>query len=166
MEVPLHILTLLFTVILSLGMETETPDDFLEILSSSSAEVWVEHQAEKNQDLTINPDTIVSVVSSFNSLSVNPGNSILEDIDSGYRLIYPESHWTWRLDGGRIGSVKDTTIIEWKPGGYMWVTVPFFTQEGASLGRRQSLCMGATLTGFIIVLGVVVLWSVKRKYGS
>lgn len=166
MEVPLQILTLLFTVILSLGMETDTPEDFLETLSSSNADVWIEHQAEKNEDLTISSDTIVSVVSSFNSLSVNPGNSILEDINGGYRLIYPESHWTWRLDGGRIGSIKDTTIIEWKPGGYMWVVVPFFTQEGASLGRGQSLCMGATLTAFIIVLGVVVLWYIKRRYSS
>lgn len=166
MEALLQIITLLFTTILSLGMITDTPDDFLEALSVSNAEEWIEHQAEKNQDLTIHSDTIVSVISAFNSLSITPGNSNLEDIEGGYRLIYPTSHWTWRLDGGRIGSVKDTTIIEWKPGGYTWVTVPFFTKEGASLGRGESLCMGATLTVFILLLGVIALWYIKRKYGS
>ena len=103
-------------------------------------------------------------IESLRSLSVEPGERILEDIEDGYRVIFPESRWTWRMEGGRIGSVRGESVVEWRPGGYNWTAIPVFSEEGASIGRKESLCMGATMMAAIGLVGVIAIWYAKRRY--
>ncbi len=161
----MSLVILLYALIISSGMDTETPDAFLDILAASDAEIWVEHQFSGNSQTEIHPDSIRSVIGPKRNLSVEPGEKILEDVEGGYRVIFPLSRWTWRMDGGRIGSVSGESIIEWHPGGYTWVTIPLMMDEGASIGRKESLCMGITITASIALIGIIAVWYAKRRYG-
>ncbi len=154
----------LCVAVASTGVQADTPEEFLTTLASSPAAIWVECQLPG--DNTIHPDTITGIINSRTSLSVDPGDRTLEDIESGYRVVFPESRWTWRMDGGRIGSVRGQSVLEWHPGGYSWVVIPVFIDEGASIGRRESLCMGVTVMLAIGVIGVLAIWYAKRRYGS
>jgi hypothetical protein len=164
MEVNLTLILVLCVAITSVGIDTDTPEEFLTTLASSPAELWIECQLPG--DNTVDPDTVAAIIGSRRNLSVDPGERILEDTEGGYTVVFPESRWTWRMDGGRIGSVRGQSVIEWHPGGYRWVTVPVFIDEGASIGRRESLCMGATVMLGIGVIGVLAIWYAKRRYGS
>lgn len=155
----------LYALLISSGMDTETPDEFLQILASSNVETWIEHQFTGNSHDGILPDSITSIIGSKRSLSVEPGEKILEDVEGGYRVIYPLTRWTWRMDGGRIGSVCGESIIEWHPGGYTWVVIPFMVDEGTSIGRKESICMGITITASIALIGIIAVWYAKRRYG-
>ncbi len=150
-------------ILISTGMDVETPEEFLTNLSSSHADQWIEFQYPTEN--AIHPDTVKSIIGSLRSLSVEPGERILEDIEGGYRVTFPESRWTWRKDGGRIGSVRGESVVEWRPGGYSWTAIPVFTEEGASIGRRESLCMGVTMMAAIGIVGVIAIWCAKRRYG-
>ena len=156
---------MLCALIISSGMDTETPDAFLVVLASSDAETWIEHQFSSNSESEIHPDSIRSIIGEKRNLSVELGEKILEDVEGGYRVIFPLSRWTWRMDGGRIGSVSGESIIEWHPGGYTWVSIPFMIDEGTSIGRKETLCMGITITALIALIGIVAVWYAKRRYG-
>ncbi len=143
-------------------MDVETPEEFLVTLASCNAEQWIEHQCTGTD--AIHPDTITAVIESLTSLSVDPGERVLEDVEGGYRVVFPESRWTWRMSEGRIGSVSGESVVEWRPGGYRWVTLPILTEEGASIGRRESLCMGATVMMAIGIVGIIAIWYAKRRY--
>jgi len=164
MEVNLSLIVALCVAVISTGIDTDTPEEFLTTLASSPAEIWIESQLPG--DNTIHPDTVTAVIGSRIDLSVDPGGRVLEDVEGGYRVLFPESRWTWRMDGGRIGSVRGQSVIEWHPGGYSWVAVPVFTEQGASIGRRESLCMGVTAMLAIGVIGILAIWYAKRRYGS
>ncbi len=164
MEVNLSLIVALCVAVISTGIDTDTPEEFLTTLASSPAEIWIESQLPG--DNTIHPDTVTAVIGSRIDLSVDPGGRVLEDVEGGYRVLFPESRWTWRMDGGRIGSVRGQSVIEWHPGGYSWVAVPVFTEQGASIGRRESLCMGVTVMLAIGVIGTLAIWYAKRRYGS
>lgn len=153
----------LFSIVISAGIDTETPEEFLHILADSDAELWVEHQSTSGSH--IESDTILTIIRQIRNLSVEPGPRELEDIEGGYQVIFPESRWTWRLDGGRIGSVTGQAIVEWHPGGYTWVTVPVISEEAATIGRKESLCMGATIMLAIGFVGIIAIWYAKKKYG-
>jgi len=160
----LSLIVALCVAVISTGIDTDTPEEFLTTLASSPAEIWIESQLPG--DNTIHPDTVTAVIGSRIDLSVDPGGRVLEDVEGGYRVLFPESRWTWRMDGGRIGSVRGQSVIEWHPGGYSWVAVPVFTEQGASIGRRESLCMGVTAMLAIGVIGILAIWYAKRRYGS
>ncbi len=160
----MSLIFLLYSLIVPMAMNTETPDEFLEILASSDAEIWVEHQLTGNSPEEIQADSIRSVLELKRSLSVDSGERILQDVEGGYRVIFPETRWTWRMDGGRIGSVSGETIIEWHPGGYSWVTVPLMKDEGKVIGRKESVCMGVTITATIFFIGIIAVWYAKRRY--
>ncbi|MEA3267163.1 MAG: hypothetical protein U9P42_09525 [Candidatus Fermentibacteria bacterium] len=153
----------LSVLIISAGMDVETPEEFLATLSSSNADQWIEFQYPAEN--SIHPDTVKIRIESLRSLSVDPGERILEDIEGGYRVVFPESRWTWRMDGGRIGSVRGESVVEWHPGGYSWTAIPVFSEDGVSMGRRESLCMGATMMAAIGVIGIFAVWYAKRRYG-
>jgi len=159
----MSLIHILYIMVISIGMDVETPEEFLLTLASSNAEQWIEHQCTGAD--AMHPDTITAVIESFTSLSVNPGERILEDVEGGYRVIFPESRWTWRMSGGKIGSVRGESIVEWRPGGYSWAILPVLTEEGASIGRKESLCMGATVMMAIGVVGIIAVWYAKRRYG-
>lgn len=159
----MSLILILYVMLISSGMDTDTPEEFLVNLSSCNAEQWVEFQYHGEN--TVPADTVKAIIESLRNLSVNPGEKILEDIEGGYRVIFPESKWTWRMDGGRIGSVRGESVIEWHLGGYSWVTLPIFTEEGASIGRKESLCMGVTITAAIVLIGIIAVWYAKRRYG-
>jgi hypothetical protein len=144
-------------------MDAETPEEFLINLASCPAEQWIEYQLQT--DSSLSSDTVKALVESFRELSVEPGDRILEDMEGGYRVVFPESRWTWRMDGGRIGSVGGQSVIEWHPSGYSWVSLPVLTEKGASIGRRESLCMGVTIMLAIGVMGIIAVWYAKRRYG-
>ncbi|MCK5785981.1 MAG: hypothetical protein KAH54_05425 [Candidatus Sabulitectum sp.] len=158
----MSLVLVLYAVLISRGMEAETPAEFLVNLSSCSADLWIEYQHRSDQ--MVDPDTVRAIVNSSHSLSVDPGERILEDVEGGYRVIFPESRWTWRMDGGRIGSVRGESVIEWRLGGYSWVILPIFTEEAASIGRRESLCMGVTIMLAIGVFTIIIIWYAKRRY--
>ena len=158
------LILVLCVAVTSAGIDADTPEEFLTTLASSPAEIWIESQLPG--DNTIHPDTVTAVIGSRIDLSVDPGGRVLEDVEGGYRVLFPESRWTWRMDGGRIGSVRGQSVIEWHPGGYSWVAVPVFTEQGASIGRRESLCMGVTAMLAIGVIGILAIWYAKRRYGS
>ncbi|OPX28039.1 MAG: hypothetical protein B1H09_08480 [Gemmatimonadaceae bacterium 4484_173] len=160
----MSLIVALCVAVISTGIDTDTPEEFLTTLASSPAEIWIESQLPG--DNTIHPDTVTAVIGSRIDLSVDPGGRVLEDVEGGYRVLFPESRWTWRMDGGRIGSVRGQSVIEWHPGGYSWVAVPVFTEQGASIGRRESLCMGVTAMLAIGVIGILAIWYAKRRYGS
>jgi len=164
MEVNLSLIITLCVAVASAGVQADTPEEFLATLAVSPAEIWIECQLPG--DNTIHPDSVTSLIGSRRSLSVDPGDRILEDVEGGYRVLFPESRWTWRMDGGRIGSVRGQSVIEWHPGGYSWVVIPVFIDEGASIGRRESLCMGVTVMLGVGVTGVLAIWYAKRRYGS
>ncbi len=150
-------------MLISTGMDVETPEEFLATLSSCSADQWIEYQYLSEN--AIHPDTVKARIESLRSLSIEPGERILEDIEGGYKVTFPESRWTWRMDGGRIGSVRGESVVEWHPGGYSWAAIPIFSDEGASIGRKESLCMGATMMAVIAVIGILAVWYAKRRYG-
>lgn len=160
----MSLIILLFALIGSSGMDVDTPEEFLETLAGSDAELWIEHQYAGNDTEKIHPDTIRTAIVSLTSLSVEPGERLLQDVDGGYRVIFPESRWTWRMAGGRIGSVQGESVLEWRPGGYSWVALPILTEEGASIGRRESLCLGATITLAVGLVGIISVWYAKRRY--
>ncbi len=160
----MSLVILLYSLTVCSAMDTETPDDFLEILASSDAEIWIEHQLMGNSQAEIHPDSIKSVLESKRSLSVESGERILQDVEGGYKVVFPESRWIWRMDGGRIGSVTGETVIEWHPGGYSWVTVPLMIDEGKVIGRKESMCMGVTITAAIFLIGIIAVWYAKRRY--
>jgi len=143
--------------------EAETPDQFLRVLASASVEEWLQTASVENNPFT--PDSVEQRIGSLQHLSVEPGQATLEDCEGGYRAIFSESRWTWRLPGGEIGSVTGTSIIEWHPGGYRWVTLPVLTEEGAVLGFRESVCMGVTAMGVVMLVAVLALWYAKRRFG-
>lgn len=164
-EVFLSLIFILYAMVISTGMDAATPEEFLVNLSSYDADRWIEFQYRSNDNDTVHPDTIVAIIGSLRNLSVNPGERILENIEGGYRVIFPESRWTWRMDGGRIGSVRGESVVEWRPGGYSWVTLPVLTEEGVSMGRKESLCMSATIMLAIGAAGIIAIWYAKRRYG-
>jgi hypothetical protein len=164
MEVNLTLILVLCVAVTSAGIDADTPEEFLAALAVSPAELWIECQI--SGDNTIDPDTVTAIIGARRNLSVDPGGRVLEDVEGGYRVVFPESRWTWRMDGGRIGSVRGQSVIEWHPGGYSWVAVPVFTEQGASIGRRESLCMGVTVMLAIGVIGTLAIWYAKRRYGS
>gem|GEM_PF-1916357 len=145
------------------AMEADTPEEFLHKLSSGTASQWVECQSEDED--AINPDTVEAVIATMTSLSVEPGDRLLEDMEGGYRAVFPESRWTWCLPGGRIGSVTGTSVVEWRPAGYSWVTVPLFTERATTLGSKEQLCLGVTTMSAIGLVAIVAIWFAKRKYG-
>ncbi len=158
------IFTLLFCAFaVSSLTESDTPDIFLEALASASADEWVEFMAYEGN--TFDPDSVVFTIESFQDLSVDPGERVLEDFDGGYRTLFPESRWTWRLPGGRIGSVTGMSVVEWRPGGYRWVTVPVLTEKGAEVGPREKLCMGVTAMAAVLLVTVIGIWYAKRRFG-
>lgn len=161
----MSILYLLCTVVISSVMNTDNPEDFLHFLSSGSAEQWIEYQYSSDGYQTIHQDSIRNSIESFDTLYVQPGERLIEDVIGGYKVIFPASHWSWRTNDGRIGSVTGESVIEWHPGGYSWVTVPVLTEKGASIGREESLCMGVTITAAIALVGVICIWYAKRRYG-
>ena len=161
----MSLLVLLYTLLVSYGMDVETPEEFLEVLSSGTADQWVDHQCGGDDHQQIPPDSIRALVGTLEDLSVEPGEMELEDVEGGYRAVFQESRWTWRIAGGRIGSVRGVSVVEWRPGGYTWVTLPVFTEERASIGRKESLCMGATITAAIGLIGSIAVWYAKRRYG-
>ncbi len=161
----MSLMIVLLALIVSSGMDVETPEEFLEILAESDAELWIEYQCTDNETDELHRDSIRSTIVSLTSLSVEPGDRLLEDVDGGYRVIFPESRWTWRMAGGRIGSVRGESVLEWRPGGYSWVTLPILTEEGTSIGRKESLCLGGTLTLAIGLVGIIAVWYAKRRYG-
>lgn len=144
-------------------MGSDTPTLFLEALAGASSEEWVESMVLR--DTGMEPESIRTVIDGMDQLSVEPGERILEDLEGGYRAVFPESRWTWRLPGGRIGSVTGESVVEWRPGGYRWATVPLFTEEAAEIGTRERLCMGAVAMMAVLLVTVFVIWYVKRKYG-
>ena len=160
----MSLIVLLYSLILPSAMNTETPDEFLEILASGDAEIWVEHQLTDNPSTMIPPDSIRSVLELKRNLSVDSGERILQDVEGGYRVIFPETRWTWRMDGGRIGSISGETVIEWHPGGYSWVAVPLMKDEGKVIGPKESLCIGVTITGAVLFVGMIGVWYAKRRY--
>jgi hypothetical protein len=111
------------------------------------------------------PDSVAAAVSAFQELSVETGSRELTDFDGGYRAVFSESRWTWRLPGGRIGSITGESVVEWRPGGYRWVTVPVFQGGGAEVGPRETLCMGATAMGAVMLVAIVAVWYAKRRFG-
>lgn len=143
-------------------MDADTPELFLAALATASPEEWV--QSMVLMESTLSEDSIRDTVNSFLSLSVEPGIRILEDFDGGYRAVFSESRWTWRLPEGRIGSVVGESVVEWRPGGYRWQTVPVFTEKGSTVGPKESLCVGVMATGAVILVGIVAVWYAKRRY--
>ncbi len=111
------------------------------------------------------PDSVTAVIGAFQELSVEPGPRELTDFDGGYRAIFSESRWTWRLPRGRIGSVTGESVVEWRPGGYRWVTVPLFQGGGAEVGPRETLCMGVIAMGAVMLVTIVAVWYAKRRFG-
>lgn len=157
------LLTLLWICIGSPLTESDTPRLFLETLASAPPSEWVESMAYGTNSL--NPDSVTRQIESYQELSVDPGDRVLEDFDGGYRAIFNTSRWTWRLPGGRIGSVAGTSVVEWRPGGYRWVTVPLFTEKGAEVGTREKLCMGVIAMVSVMLVLVFAIWYAKRRYG-
>lgn len=161
----MSLIIMFFALIVSSGMDVETPEEFLVILAESDAELWIEHQYAGNNTEELHPDSIRAAMGSLTSLSVEPGERLLVDVDGGYRVIFPESRWTWRMEGGRIGSVQGESVLEWRPGGYSWAALPILTEEGASIGRKESLCLGGTITLAVGLVGIIAIWYAKRRYG-
>ena len=158
------IFTLLFcTFTVSSLMESDSPDLFLEALASASADEWVESMA--SGDNTFDPDSVVIAIEALQDLSVDPGERVLEDFEGGYHAVFSESKWTWRLPGGRIGSVTGLSVVEWRPGGYRWVTVPVLTEKGAEVGPREKLCMGVVSMAAVLLVTVFGVWYAKRRFG-
>ena len=143
-------------------MESDTPNLFLEALASASAEEWVASMALEGN--SFDPDSVTGRIEAFQQLSVDPGARVLEDFEGGYRAVFSESRWTWRLPGGRIGSVTGQSVVEWRPGGYRWVTVPVFTEKGAEVGTREKLCMGAVSMAAVLLVSAFAVWYAKRRY--
>ncbi len=154
-------LAMMFTQMESV-MDADTPDLFLEALASASAEEWIESMVLTEDSLS--EDSIRVTIVSFQELSVEPGIRILEDFDGGYRAVFSESRWTWRLPQGRIGSVTGESVVEWRPGGYRWATVPLFTEKGTTVGPKETLCLGVIAMSAVILVGIVAIWYVKRRY--
>jgi hypothetical protein len=153
-------LLLLSAVVFSSAIDAETPEDFLIYLTSSTADQWILSQCGTD----VPPDTVEALIGSLTNLSVEPGERVLIDIEGGYRAEFNESRWTWRLPGGRIGSVTGLTAVEWHPGGYQWVTVPVFTDKGATLGSKEQICLGVTTMAAIGLVALVAIWVAKRRY--
>lgn len=163
----MSLIFILYAMVILTRMDAATPEEFLVNLSSCDADRWIEFQYHSNDNGNdiVHPDTIVAIIGSLRNLSVNPGERMLENIEGGYRVIFPESRWTWRMDGGRIGSVRGESVVEWRPGGYSWVTLPVLSEEGVSMGRKESLCMSATIMLAIGGVGIIAIWYAKRRYG-
>ena len=142
---------------------SDTPELFLCALASAEASEWVGSMAREGNGFQ--PDSVVMQIESDQELAVEPGEMTLDDFDGGYRAEFPESRWTWRLPGGRIGSVTGLSVVEWRPGGYRWVTVPIFTEKGAEVGPREKLCMGVVSMAAVLLITVVAVWYAKRRYG-
>ncbi len=77
----MSIFFVLCALIISSGMDTETPEAFLDILAASDAEIWIEHQFSGNSQTEIHPDSIRSIIGTKRNLSVELGERILEDVD-------------------------------------------------------------------------------------
>ncbi len=145
-------------------MDADTPELFLHGLADATAEEWLESVAFEGNEM--NPDSVRITIEGFRDLSVDPGERELEDFEGGYRAIFPESRWTWRLEQGRIGSVTGETVVEWRPGGYRWVTAPVFSNRSTTVGPRERMCVGATAMGAVVMVSFIALWYAKRRYGS
>ncbi|HPF32656.1 MAG TPA: hypothetical protein P5207_05460 [Candidatus Sabulitectum sp.] len=132
-------------------------------LADASPEEWVGSMAaEANQH---QPDSVFAAIEGLQELSVDPGPRELIDFDGGYNAVFPESRWTWRLPGGRIGSITGESVVEWRPGGYRWVTVPIFQGGGAEVGPREKLCMGVISMVAVLLVSVFGVWYAKRRFG-
>ncbi|PIE52974.1 hypothetical protein CSA37_03425 [Candidatus Fermentibacteria bacterium] len=151
-------------IVSSSVIEADTPELFLHGLADATAEEWVESAAFEGNDM--HPDSIRITIEGFRDLSVEPGERVLEDFDGGYRAIFTESRWIWRLDQGRIGSVTGETVVEWRPGGYRWVTAPVFSKQSSTVGPRERMCVGVTAMGAVVMVSFIALWYAKRRYGS
>jgi hypothetical protein len=141
----------------------ETPSEFLSELVSLEPSGWVDHLWIEER--VLNPDTVLAIITPMRQISVEPGRMTLEDIDGGYRALFPNSRWSWRMSGGRVGSASGLTVVVWRPGGYRLAHAPLFTGEVTTIGPRESLCMGAVITGAIITVMLFAVWYAKRRYG-
>ena len=148
-----------FLLVISGSESPGTPEDFLELLSVSGADFWIEHRLGSEPS----DEAIGQFFRGLSSISVTPGRRVLEESPEGYRVLFPESRWGYRKDG-RFHSTSDTTVVEWTAYGFRWSRIPVFAGPVAIMAPTQGVCGGLILTGVIIGLAVMVLGYARRRY--
>ncbi|MFO7627740.1 MAG: hypothetical protein R6V62_10805 [Candidatus Fermentibacteraceae bacterium] len=152
-------LLLFFCVMVGAAPDASSPEGFLERLALSEADYWVETGLVDHPA----PDSIRSFLSGVVSMSVTPGRRVLEETSTGYRVVFPESRWSYRRNG-RFHSVTDTTVVEWRDTGFGWISMPVFGGPIAVMDKTTGLCGGLILTFVIIGFAVLVLVNVRRRF--
>lgn len=152
-------LTPLITLLLAVWSNPGTPEDFLDMMAGSPVEFWLEHRDGPEPPV----DSIRHFFQGVSSISVTPGRRVIEELEDGYFVIFPESRWTYRKNH-RISSVSDTTVIRWTPSGYRWLRIPVFHREPRGLSPTQGLCGGVLLTGAIVVAALIILGYARRRF--
>jgi hypothetical protein len=148
-----------FLLVISGSESPGTPEDFLELLSVSGADFWIEHRLGSEPS----DEGIQQFFRGLSSISVTPGRRVFEESPEGYRVLFPESRWGYRKEG-RFHSSSDTTIVEWTAYGFRWSRIPVFAGPVAIMAPTQGVCGGLILTGVIIGIALMVLGHARRRY--
>lgn len=156
-------------VVLSLVCQM-TAEGFLQMLcdtasSNGGPAYWLETAAEDADERLANPDTLETLLPTLGYLSVIPGAPRLLQADNStmsYTVSYPDAEWNWTDTEGRVHRARGETVVEQREGRFFWVRLPLY--RSASAGPMEKLILGLTLTGIVLLFGVIVLWWVRRRY--
>ena len=147
-----------------------TAEGFLQMLCDTASTdggpaYWLETSAEDADGRLANPDTLEALLPTLGYLSVIPGAPSLLEADNStmsYTVSYPEAEWNWTDREGRVHRARCETVVQQREGRFYWVRLPLY--RSASAGPMERLVLALTLTGFVLLLGVIVLWWVRRRY--
>ncbi len=147
-----------------------TAEGFLQMLCDTASRdggpaYWLETASGEADDRLANPDTLEALLPALGYLSVSPGAPSLLEADSStmsYTVSYPEAEWNWTDSEGRVHRARGETVVEQREGRFYWVRLPVY--RGASAGPMEKLVLALTLTGIVLLFGIIVLWWVRRRY--
>jgi hypothetical protein len=149
-----------------------SPEEFLQVLCDTAGKpggaVYWSRSAEQGVDpILSSADSIEAFFSDAADLSVFPGTPLRPEIDyesNSYTVSFPEASWSWTDGTGRIHRATGKTVVTFSDGLFHWVQLS--PLEGSvSVGSREQMVAGVMMTLLTLMIGVFVLWWVKRRWG-
>ncbi len=148
-------------------------EEFLLTLCDSSgspggAAYWLETALPGTDPLLTEPESLAVRLEGLGSLAVDPGPPDLLWIDqttNSYRVGFPEAAWTWLDPGGRVMHARGGTVVQMQQGCFYWVELPVLG-GGVHVSLEHRLTLGFMATAMVVMMGALLIWWVKRRYGA